>query len=235
MISLIILNWKRSNNIKNKILPYIENNKLIDEIIISHGREDTFFEYSSKNKNVIHRQDFILNSTFGLSLRFLSALTSKNKIIMFLDDDEIINNEEIEKCYQLLINNKNIGIIGKYGRKLSKKNNEYLYNFHNNNGYSDIILTKFMLLRKILIYDFFKSSLLVEHLQQKAKPLWNGEDIFISLLSQKRYGNKSLYSMRDIKGEKLEEGRESVSLWGGHKNFRQFFYNNCLDILKLKK
>ena len=82
MISLIILNWKRPTNIKDKILPYIENNYLIDEIIISHGREDTIFEYQSPVKNIIHRDDSELNNTFGLSLRFLAALTSKNKFII---------------------------------------------------------------------------------------------------------------------------------------------------------
>ena len=84
MISLIILNWKRPDNIKNHILPYLENNNYINEIIISHGREDTIFEYVSENKNIIHRYDSNLNDSFGLSLRFLSALTCQNKIIMFI-------------------------------------------------------------------------------------------------------------------------------------------------------
>ena len=50
MISLIILNWKRSNNIKKHILPYLEDNRIIDEIIISHGREESIFHYESKKK-----------------------------------------------------------------------------------------------------------------------------------------------------------------------------------------
>ena len=233
MISLIILNWKRPSNIKDKILPYIENNYLIDEIIISHGREDTIFEYQSSVKNIIHREDSELNNTFGLSLRFLAALTSKNKFIMFMDDDEIIANDEIEKCYHQIKNNKNIGIIGKYGRKLYKNGNEYLYNFHNVQGISDIILTKFMILKKKLIYDFFDNSLFIEHLQKNAKPFWNGEDIFISLLSRKRYGNNSLIAYKDIKGQKLDEKGVSISLWKGHQNFRQYFYNNCLNILNI--
>jgi hypothetical protein len=234
MISLIILNWKRQDNIKNYILPYLEDNNYIDEIIISHGREDTIFEYISKNKNIIHRYDSKLNHSFGLSLRFLSALTCQNKIIMFMDDDEIILNEDIYRCYDTIKNNNNIGIIGKYGRKFYKENNEYVYNFHNVNGVSDIILTKFMLLKKKIIYDFFYNSILVEYLQKNAKPFWNGEDIFISLLARKRYGNKSLHAYRDIKGKKLDEMGVSISRWNGHKNFRQFFYNNCLKIMQLE-
>ena len=234
MISLIILNWKRPDNIKKHILPYLENNSYIDEIIISHGREDTIFDYVSENKNVIHRYDSKLNQSLGLSLRFLAALTCQNKIIMFMDDDEIIFNDDIYRCYNTIKNNKNIGIIGKYGRKLYKENNKYIYNFHNVNGISDIILTKFMLLKKNIIYDFFYNSIYVEHLQKTAKPFWNGEDIFISLLARKKYGNKSLFADREIKGKKLNEMGVSISTWSGHKNFRQFFYNNCLKIMKLE-
>ena len=233
MISLIILNWKRPENIKKHILPYLEENNIIDEIIISHGNKDTIFNYESNKKIIIHRHDNELNQNFGLSLRFLAALTSKNKFIMFMDDDEVISNDDIEKCYYQIKNNKNLGIIGKYGRKFYKQGNQYVYNFHNFKGISDIILTKFMILRKQIIFDFFVNSMHVEHLQKKSKPFWNGEDIFISLLSRKRYGNNSLYADRDIKGKKLDELGVSVSLWGGHKNFREFFYNNCLQILKL--
>ena len=50
MISLIILNWKRSNNIEKHILPYLEDNLIIDEIIISHGRKESIFHYESKKK-----------------------------------------------------------------------------------------------------------------------------------------------------------------------------------------
>ena len=234
MISLIILNWKRPNHIEKHILPYLEDNNVIDEIIISHGRKESVFDYESKKKNIIHRYDHELNENFGLSLRFLSALTSTNKFIMFMDDDEIISNQDIENCYYKLKENNNLGIIGKYGRKFYKEKNNYIYNYHNYNGLSDIILTKFMILKKKLIYDFFENSLNVEHLQKKAKPFWNGEDIFISLLSRKRYGNKSLYSDRNIKGKKLDEMGVSISLWSGHKNFRQYFYNNCLQILDIE-
>ena len=50
MISLIILNWKRPNNIEKHILPYLEDNRIIDEIIISHGRKESIFHYKSKKK-----------------------------------------------------------------------------------------------------------------------------------------------------------------------------------------
>jgi hypothetical protein len=233
MISIILLNWKRPLNIKNKILPILEHNNMVDEIIISHGNKGTIFKYISQKKKIIHRDDSELNNKYGLSLRFLCALTCKNKYVLFMDDDEIIYNEEIYKYYKLLVES-NYGIVGKYGRKLYKNHdNKFQYNFHNTIGICDVILTKFMILKKQIIYDFFNYSYLVHDIQQYAKPLWNGEDIFISLIARKRYGNHCLYSNRNIKGQKLDEMGVSVSSWNNHKQFREDFYNKCLNILKI--
>ena len=44
MISVVILNWKRPDNIINDILPKIVNYKLVSEVIISHGNSKTYFE-----------------------------------------------------------------------------------------------------------------------------------------------------------------------------------------------
>ena len=44
MISVIILNWKRPDNIIKDILPEIINYKLVNEVIISHGNKETYFE-----------------------------------------------------------------------------------------------------------------------------------------------------------------------------------------------
>jgi len=46
-ISVVILNFNRPDYIKNNIIPELNKINLIDEIIISHGKEKTYFE--SKN------------------------------------------------------------------------------------------------------------------------------------------------------------------------------------------
>jgi len=234
-ISVIILNWKRPENIRKFILPNLEKNNLVDEIIISHGNKNTFFDYVTDKVLIIHRKDWIYNNEFGLSLRFLCGLSAKNKIICFMDDDEIIHYDDFKMCVNVLKNNDNCGIVGKYGRILNYVGKKYEYNTRNVTGIVDIVLTKFMIFHKKLIYDFFLNNDNLDNLLSQSIPYWNGEDIFISLLSRKRFGRSSLFVIKSKHYNKLSEGDVSVSRWSGHKTFRGNFYTECLKILDLQK
>ena len=46
-ISMVVMNWLRPHVLTDVILPVVTKYKLIDEIIISHGREDTYFEFDA--------------------------------------------------------------------------------------------------------------------------------------------------------------------------------------------
>ena len=63
--------------------------ELIDEIIISHGREDTYFEFD--HPKIVNRKDWgEINEYYGLSCRrfFKTASEASNEIILMIDDDE---------------------------------------------------------------------------------------------------------------------------------------------------
>ena len=62
LISVVILNWLRPNNIKNKIVPELTNNNIIGEIIISHGKESTYFNCFSNNIKIMEN---VLNNIIG--------------------------------------------------------------------------------------------------------------------------------------------------------------------------
>ena len=68
-ISVVILNWKRPENLIKYIIPNLITCPLITEIIISHGNKETFFNYQfSDTVQVIHNQDWELNKPFGIYL-----------------------------------------------------------------------------------------------------------------------------------------------------------------------
>ena len=182
-ISVIILNWLRPNNIKNKIIPQLLKCKLINEIIISHGRQDTYFKLESTDKiNIINRKDFNNNHIYGLSLRFICGMTAKNKTILFIDDDQVPHPNTINNMFYIYKKNYP-GIIGKYGRIINKN---YTYNPNNilNNNRCPIILTSFLFAPKDLCNIFLKEASKIDpFIKKHSKPYWNGEDIFFSLLS----------------------------------------------------
>lgn len=52
-LSIVILNFSRPEYIKNNIIPALDKIDLIDEIIISHGKEKTYFESNSKKLKIL--------------------------------------------------------------------------------------------------------------------------------------------------------------------------------------
>ena len=69
-ISMVVMNWLRPEVLQNHILIIMTKYELIDEIIISHGREDTYFEFD--HPKIVNRKDWgEINEYYGLSRRFL--------------------------------------------------------------------------------------------------------------------------------------------------------------------
>ena len=191
-ITIVILNWKRPNNIKYKILPEILKCSEVDQIIISHGRKDTYFEALNNSKEIINRKDYLKNHIFGLSLRYLAALESRNRHVLFVDDDIVPLGNTICNLKKVYLKNYPC-ICGKYGRNI-KSNLEY--NWKSLDGRylrCPIVLTSLLLVPIEIVRLFWKSiDPIAPFIYKESKPLWNGEDIVLCLLSLK-YLNKNGY------------------------------------------
>ena len=183
-ISVVILNFNRPDYIKNNIIPELDKINLIDEIIISHGKEKTFFKSTSeKVKNLKHWGE--ANEIYGLTLRFVSAQEAKNEAVIIMDDDIIPYENTIKVLYELYEKEKD-RIYGLYGRYLDENNK---YSKENVFGQVPIILTRFLLTHRDLTrYFLTKFRDLENDLIKNSKPYWNGEDILFSLLSIEKYG-----------------------------------------------
>lgn len=183
-ITAVILNFNRPKYIKDHIIPALDKIKLIDEIIVSHGKKETFFKSKSKKvKNLEHWGE--PNKVYGLTLRFVSAQEAKNEAVIIMDDDIIPYPETIEILYELY-RKESDRIYGIYGRNLND-NNEY--SITNVFGDVPIILTRFLLTHRDLARYFLTRFRDIENdLIKNSKPYWNGEDILFSLLSIEKYG-----------------------------------------------
>lgn len=183
-ISVIILNFNRPEYIKYNIIPALNKINLIDEIIISHGREETFFTTNcSKVKHLKHWGKY--NQMYGLALRFISAQEAKNNDIIIMDDDIIPPEKTILTLHDMYKKDKE-RIYGIYGRYLDEKNEYVIDNVF---GEVPIVLTRFLLTHKEFCTYFLENFRLIENsLIKESKPYWNGEDILFSLLSIKKYG-----------------------------------------------
>ena len=226
MISVVILNWKRPDNIKNDILPKIINYNLVSEVIISHGRSETYFQ-TPDIKMVKHYKDENLNSNLGVSLRFLRSCNAKNECILILDDDRLPSEEYVNKMYELFQKDKNV-IIGSVERYVSPSIG-YSNNKRNIENENKIVLTQILMTNKKMCKDFMNEKDKMNDLALKAKPVWNGEDILFNLIYIKNY-NKSPIHLEPInKDVILLKNNDAICKNTGHYEYRRKFSKTALE------
>lgn len=217
MLSIVILNFNRPNNIKDYIIPELVKYDIIDEILISHGKKDTMFNYNhEKVKHLEHYGE--MNKTYGLTLRFLTGSLSSNKYVMIMDDDIIPYEKTVKELVKNIKNDERI--YGLYGRDLDE-NKEYVK--VNVFGEVPIVLTRCLITTKEMCQYFMDNFRNFETDRIKnSKPYWNGEDILFSMLSIKKY-NKLPVAI-DLEHYNMISNYlsfNSISFGSEHDNYRK--------------
>ena len=218
IFSLGLLNWKRKSNTIHIVNNMVKFN-CINEILISNGNK----KYSVKKTDFIKSNkikiynDFAINDIYGLDLRFINGLRSKNANIIIIDDDIKIEENELKKIIEEYKKNKN-RIVGKWGRNI--KNGYKFKDCYNN---VDVVLTKLLICNKKLFNLFFICKPLIEHIYKTGVPYGNGEDIFLNFISSIYFNNKN-FCLR-VKTNKLPEMDFGVGTWKGHLNYRKRLCN----------
>lgn len=225
MISAVVLNWDRACNLTTVILPALERYSLIDEIIISHGKRSTVFEYESEQCRIVHRRDDAdLNPTYGCALRFVAAADARNDIILSLDDDIIIPESTLYALRDEFALDPDV-IHSLCGRNPDR---ELRYTWDMDFGEVTYAVTNAALFSKRLVGSFFEYESVLDELARKKAMIWYAEDLFMSLVAIKtsRRLNRSHPLLRILLELGLGRRRETtraVSLRPGHLEERSRF------------
>lgn len=193
MLSVVILNWKRPNNIKSLILPQLLKCNIVGEIIISHGLQLSSFTFN--HPKVVHRNDHYLNIKYGLLLRFIAGISTKYPNILIMDDDIIAYPLTITNMYNVYKKNNSI-TVGRFGRKITNKYDYSCLDIDSKYTFAPIVLTSLVIINKKLCYTILEKCNqhpnLIEFVKTNSIPLWNGEDIFMSFISNKIYNKQPI-------------------------------------------
>lgn len=236
--SVVVLNWQRPRWLRRVILPYLTRHPLVDEVIISHGREDTAFRFKSRRCRVVNREDWGLNEEFGLSLRFVAAQEAKNEAVLLIDDDIVASHEAISFLTERITETP-LRLHGLRGRDITASH-EYRYGGFVL-GPTPILLTRCLMMDRSYGEIFLAEAPRAAHLIVRGQPKWNGEDIYLSLLSIRRTGAlphaynlpfKNVWRMHrgSIIGTPVPSD-SSVLL--PHKEYRRWFTREAIGLLGL--
>jgi hypothetical protein len=199
-VSVVLMNHSTSSNIlkESELLPMLLHHSSVEEVVILHFNPKA--KYKFVHPKVVNIDATKENDKMGLSVRFYFCQMAKNDWVLHVDDDLIFSEKTLNEM--LLEFSKNTKrIVGRYGRDRKENNHFHGYSSRDTSQETEVILSKFMVMERETCSDFFQYSHLIWEdivLNNGEGPLWNGEDIFMSLVSNHvhgRDGEKNNYAM----------------------------------------
>lgn len=186
--SVVLMNFARPHMLQgSSLIPTLSDHPAISEIVLCHVQEKTKFHIDHpKIKNIDAVQT---NEELGMALRFYYCQRAENPWVIHIDDDMELDESAInELVYYMQLDPHRI--VGHYGRNYNfwKVPHRHGYDFATKlSGPVEVILTKALIMERIICDEFMKHVHLVDDLVLHAKPKWNGEDIFASLVANHYY------------------------------------------------
>jgi hypothetical protein len=231
-VSVVLMNYSRPRMIKESpgLMPTLLKHPSIDEVILLHANPKTAFKYI--HPKVVNVDATKENSKLGLSVRFYFCQLAKNDWVIHVDDDMEFTDKTLNEMLTEFGKNTH-RIVGKFGK--NRKENSFFngYSSMSTRKESDIILTKFMVMERDICSAFFNYSHLIWEdvvLNNGDGPLWNGADIFMSLVANRVYGReKNNYAMdwldvRNAPDTLTDYKTGSLGISGGFKGLRIWDY-----------
>jgi hypothetical protein len=187
-VSVVVMNHNRPRMIReSQLMKTFTDHPAIDEILLCHSNPKTKFDFQHEKVTNIDAVDD--NIKMGLSLRFHYCTTAHNDWVIHVDDDMELSSFAVDALLsEFAANTKRI--VGRYGRNYNWTRAPYRngYDTRTVAGPAEVMLTKIMVMERDMCNSFFRHSHLMQDLLPESKPLWNGEDIFMSLVANHEYG-----------------------------------------------
>eukprot|EP00566_Odontella_aurita_P010331 CAMPEP_0113526130 /NCGR_PEP_ID=MMETSP0015_2-20120614/572_1 /TAXON_ID=2838 /ORGANISM="Odontella" /LENGTH=436 /DNA_ID=CAMNT_0000424425 /DNA_START=160 /DNA_END=1467 /DNA_ORIENTATION=+ /assembly_acc=CAM_ASM_000160 len=220
-VSVVLMNFSRPRMIQEStLMRTLLTHPNIDEILLLHANPNTAFKFiHPKVENIDATQQ---NDQMGLSLRFYFCQLARNDWVIHVDDDMEFTQGALSELLIEFGRNTH-RIVGKFGRNMVSHNSFNGYNSRNTHKQSEVILTKLMAMERDTCSSFFDYAHLIWEdtvLNNGEGPLWNGEDIFMSLVSNHRYG---------VDGLQTNYAMDWLDVWSAPDSLKDYS-NGVMDI-----
>lgn len=230
-VSVVLMNHSRPRMIRDStLMRTLLAHPNIDEVILLHSNPKTAFEFV--HPKVVNIDATRQNDEIGLSLRFYFCQVATNDWVIHVDDDmEFTSSTLSELLIEFGKNSKRI--VGRFGRNLKPGNSFNGYSSADAHKGAEVILTKFMIMERRMCSSFFEHAHLIWDdvvLNNGEGPMWNGEDIFMSLVANHEYGLGTKTRSATADGRKYNNyAMDWLDVWSA-PDYLKDYDNGKLDI-----
>lgn len=225
---MILLNFNRPDNVRKIVDNMVTYDNVAEIMVVSNNPNNTF-TYSHEKVTVLDMMAY--EDQLGVAVRFKACLLAMNWHILIADDDLMVTEAGLSKLLKVRHEHP-WSIVSFWGRDYDNDKPTYEY-VDSGPGHHGIALTKALLLDTCACRAFWEASHLMQDIAHEAAVTWNGEDIFMSLVSQKVLGGVP-YIAPFTEGtdlQHLREGEKGISSAGDHLPHRIKFLQTAIKRL----
>ena len=228
-VTVVLMNFKRPDNIK-RIVDNMVTYSSVAEIMVVSNNPNTSFTYSHQKVVVLDMMGY--EDELGVAVRFKACLLAMNWHILIADDDLMVTEAGLSNLLTAKHEHPQ-SVVGFWGRKYDRDDLKYILQ-ESGPGHHGIALTKALLLDTCACRAFWAASHLMHDIAHEASVTWNGEDIFMSLVSEKVLGGTPYITphKETIDVQQLSEGDVGISANTNHVAHRSRFLQTAVQRLK---
>lgn len=213
MISVVLMNWKRPENVQ-RILTHLYGLDLVGEVIVWNNNPDC----ARESFMVEHQKGVLIESSRDMSLftRFSAATLARHECVLYHDDDVLLPQKTITGLYTKWQDEPD-RIYGPLGRRRKSGNR---YSSPTRSGAAPIILTTAMISKReyASMALRFRDHPDIAPLLREGVPYGNGEDLVISYVAMRESGKQNMTCNLSVK--KLSRPHPICLRWPQHFNYR---------------
>jgi len=153
-------------------------------------------------------------------------------VIVFIDDDLIVYPVTLVNMFKLYKKNSPC-LVGRFGRYINKDLSYNHLELVKNNHQAPIALTSLLMVSKSICLSFLQQqNRILDYVTRFSRPLWNGEDIFISLLALMTYDkwaiicNNKYFPVRKLRSQRDLAVAISNDINNNHISYRSGLIKN---------
>ena len=228
-VTVVLMNFKRPDNIRTIVDQMVTYSNVAEIMIVSNNPNNSF-TYSHEKVVVLDMRGY--EDELGVAVRFKACLLATNWHILIADDDLVVTQVGLSNLLTARHEHPR-SIVGFWGRNYDPNDHTYILQ-ESGPGHHGIALTKALLLDTCACRAFWAASHLMHDIAHEAAVTWNGEDIFMSLVSEKVLGGTPYITpyQETIDVQQLSEGDVSISATTDHIAHRSRFLQTAFQRLQ---